>query len=808
MGSKCSYDCLGGPENMAVPSRRRPTQGLGMTGGEMGADEEGSLTPHLSTACYIENQDTYPVALGTINGFGGLDGRISSLPSSYRRLRKAKSMFSTRQRATPQWSHGISSEAYGCNNEASQEGNEGSVEVPRMQGSLRRSMSFFRGGNQPPRSIRHAKSRDAAIQLARTQFMHSRQPSLTTLKPRREYKPFRKTFRTTSGSVMNEGGTPYSEWSKNSAKIHGKARTLSSTIKKGLKRVLGLSKPPEEDVCSHDPPVDQPQWDDFQSSTVSGANQDCTSGSDYSNLDSPGPEYSPAPARPPTMRSVQSSDSLATTRSRVTSWADSTAAPTITTRKPGDRNPLSIVEENKVSIPGSHSRYGSPRPNALVDGQRLYSALMKHIGRNKADKSEEDIVRGRVKEHHPVPERTSSLQTCRSTQAIRQTPSNDSIASPLSFATANGSMVSPRKQRSRHFKHHGLQYPLRYPQAADYDRFDDTSSLCKQPPDNLFAISEDSDDDLGSAIVDSAQDLNNEDSPSVYSRATSDGSPKNVKSVGKVSQEPEEEPGMAMIYESQRTVYSSPKHSGNSSSVAAPTQPSADWQKWMKSQMERIETDSSRGHYREKAQIEDNDDDVHTINALALGLGNGRDTERESEVFLGLGETGNSVTDSKIPAQSNFSRPFSRSSSVRTIPAPQRDYTADTDNNHMSRGPSLSVRPGNRRQQPPESPTPKRDMTNIQSRRSTGQFRRNPARMPVSREAKAVPFRSIRDTPWDNRHMTDENTREGCVGVANPYRYQSSYSPMSSKQLVDSFLDSRRRQMEADMPENNSEVFI
>lgn len=103
------------------------------------------------------------------------------------------------------------------------------------------------------------------------------------------------------------------------------------------------------------------------------------------------------------------------------------------------------------------------------------------------------------------------------------------------------------------------------------------------------------------------------------------------KSVGKVSQEPEEEPGMAMIYESQRTVYSSPKRSGNSSSVVTPSQPSADWQKWMKSQMERIETDSPRGHYREKAQIEDNDDDVHAVNALALGLDNGRDRERGPE---------------------------------------------------------------------------------------------------------------------------------------------------------------------------------
>ena len=802
MDSKRSYDRLGGPENVAVPSRRRPAQDLGMAGDEIGPDEEGSSTPHLSAACYVENQDTCPVALGTINEFGGLDGRMSSLPSSYRRLRKARSMFSTKQRATPQLPHGISSEAYSCNPGAVQEGQESPVEVRRMQGSLRRSMSFLRSGSQPSRSVRHAKSQDAAIQLARTQFMQSHKPSLTTLKPRQEYKPFRKTFRTTSGSVLDEAGTPYSGRSKNSARIHGKARIFSSTIKKGLKRVLGLSKPPEDHVSGHDSPVDQSQWDDFQSSTASGVNQGCASGSGYSNFDSPGPDYSPA--RPPTMRSVRSSDSLATSRSRVTSWADSTAAPTITNRRPGDKNSLSVVEENEVSIPGGRSRHGSPRPNTSVDGQRLYSALMKHIDRNHTDDGEENVVLGRVKEHRPVPERTSSRHTCRSGQTIHQIPSDDSMASPLSFATANASMVSPRKQRSRQSKH---QYPLKHPQAADYDRFDDTSSLRRQPTDNLFAIGEDSDDDLSSVIVDRAQNPNEEDSPSVYSRATSGDSPKNVKAVRNTSQALKEEAGIAMIYESQRTVYSSPKRSGNPSSAATPTQPSADWQKWMKSQMERIETDPSRGHYREETQIVDDDDDVNTINHLAVGLGNGRNTERGSEVSLGLSETGSSLMDRKIPAQSNFSRPFSRSSSARTVAAPQKDYTADTDSNYMGRGLSLSVRSGNRLQQHPETPTPKRDAS--QPRRPTGQFRRNPvSRMPISREAKAVPFRSIRNTPRDNRHMTDENVKEGCVEVSNPYRYQSSYSPMSSKQMVDDFLDRRRRQMETEMPENNSGAFV
>lgn len=778
MESKRSYDRLGGPGHLAVPSRRRPVESPSVRGG----DEEASS---LSAACYVQNQDTYPVALGTINEFGGLDGRISSLPSSYRRLRKARSMFSTRQPTISRLPQGISSETFGCGPRASQEGQEASIETPRMQGSLRRSMSFLRGGGiQPSRSIRHAQSQDASIQLARTQFSQSRKPSLTNLKPRREHKPFRRTFRSASGSVMDDTGTPCSERSKNSAKIHGRARTFSSTIKKGLKRVLGISKPPEEHVSANDLPVDQPQWDDFQSSSV--ANQDYAPDSDF---DSPIQEYSPA--RPPTMRSARSTDSLATSRSRVTSWADSTAVPTITNRKPGDRNPLSIINENEIQTPGGRSRQGSPRPNTSVDGQQLYSALLKHIGKNQTNDGDENVSLGRVKEHRSIPERASSLHTCRSRQTIRHIPSDDSMASPLSFATASGSRSSPVKQRSRQYRRHGYRYPSRSPQAAAYDQFDDSSSVRRQPTDNLFAIGEDSDDESSSVIVDRSKNEKQEGSPSVYSRATSSDSENTAPP------KPTEEPGMAMIYESQRTVYSSPKRSANSSSAATPTRSSADWQKWMRSQMERIESNAARGHYREKTQIDDNDDDVNNINSLALGPE--RDTVGGTEISLVPSETGSSSTNSKTPAQNNFSRPFSRSSSIRTLAAPQRSHADDKD---IAGGLSLSARASNRLPQPPESPTPKREPIDSPSRRLTGQFHCYPtSRMLFSLQGKAAPFQPMRPSPWDNRHVTDENVKEGRSEASSPYRRQNSYPPVSSRQMVDDFLDSRRRQR---MEEGNS----
>lgn len=791
MESKRSYDRIGGPENLAVPSRRRPLDSPSVRGKE--DNEDGSS---LSAACYVQNQDTYPVSLGAINEFGGLDGRIASLPSSYRRLRKARSMFSTRQPTVSRLPQGISSEAFGCGPRTSHEGSMQTT--PRMQSSLRRSMSFLRGSGvqQPSRPIRHAQSQDASIQLARSQFSQSRKPSLTNLKPRREHKPFRRTFRSVSGSAMDDStGTPHSEKSKSSARIHGKARTFSSTIKKGLKRVLGISKSPEEHVSASDLPGDPPQWDDFQSSTAE--NQEYAAGSDFDS--SPVQEYSPA--RPPTMRSARSNNSLATSRSRVTSWADSTAVPTITNRKSGDRNPLAIINENEVQTPGGRSSQGSPRPNMSVDGQRLYSALMKHIGRNQTDDGDEDISLGRVKEHRPIPERASSLHTCRSRQTIRHVPSDDSLASPLSFATANGSRASPVKQRSRQSNRHG--YHSRSPQSAVYDRFDDSSSVRRQPADSLFAIGEDSGDDSSSVIVDRSKNEKQEDSPSVYSRATSSDAEDMAPPPASPPPKQIEEPGMAMIYESQRSVYSSPKRpttNSSSAGAATPTRSSADWQRWIKSQMERIEANETRGHYREKAQIDDNDeDDVNTIHSLALS------PEKDPS------EAGRSST----PVQNNFSRPFSRSSSIRTIAAtPQRSHAGD---NSIGDGlSSLSARASNRLPQPPESPTPKREPRDSPSRWMTGQFRRYPttSRMPLSLQGKAAaPFQPMHPTPWDTWHVTDENVKEGRSSTtSSPYRRQHSYSPVSSssssRQMVDDFLDSRRRRRMEEGNSNSSGAFV
>ncbi|RMJ27948.1 hypothetical protein PHISP_01145, partial [Aspergillus sp. HF37] len=254
--SKSSYDRVGGPDSVAVPQRRRPSGSIQFTDDSLSvshalvADGPPVRQPESPAGAH-EPYQSPTATLPPICEFGGLDGKNSSQPSSYRRLRKAKSMFSTRTRPSHA-SYGMSSPREGSD--------AGVSECPRQERTLRRSMSFLRGG-QPSRAIRHAKSQDVSIQLARSQFLQDaesprilvRQPSLLASKPRREHKPFRKTFRTTSAPGV---GAPSWAGQSRPSGAHGKARTISQTIKRGIKRVLGLSKPPEEPTPAHASPTD------------------------------------------------------------------------------------------------------------------------------------------------------------------------------------------------------------------------------------------------------------------------------------------------------------------------------------------------------------------------------------------------------------------------------------------------------------------------------------------------------------------------------------------------------------------------
>ncbi|KAJ5786344.1 uncharacterized protein N7503_011556 [Penicillium pulvis] len=838
--SRSSYDRLGGPSNVAVPRRRQNTSMQSTDDGHsvIVSSITTPMTPRQSERnSAARSHHENPAVLPPITEFRGLDGRDSSVPSSYRRLRKAKSMFSTRQRL-PHLALGKPPMPH-----ASSPGPDFSPEfaLPR---TLRNSTSFVRGNRQVPRTIRHAKSQDVAIQLARSQYLQeigspelqNRRPSFLLSRRKREHKPFRKSFRIPSDA----SGPDPSPGSFSSRLSHGRSRTFSASIKHGLKRVFGLSKHVDQPVeQSTEPPEELVPQD------LAG---DVTNYDDVSLASYPGDIHFSVESSP--LRVIQTSPSrasLCTTDSRKASWTTSTVAPTVNTRKTGNRQPLSLVEEDNdpneelSEIPAyntgcrlspSRKRSSTRNVNGWFNTQDLYTALMQQIGRNAAQDQEEVVLRT-VPEHRVIPERASSTYSHRSLRTVRRVPSEESTTSPESFATARGDSMSPQKyQRSV-----GYIKPLRVGSRVNPGQ-ENTGSRSAystgKSPHSAYVVGEDSDEETGSVIIAHPGTTTERVSPtSVYSRTTGGDTPTNK--AGVLAAPDGGEPGIATIFASERTAWSSPSHVRRLRPPMSTVQPSADWQQWMSSQIERIENVSpTREHFREDAQLQDEDEIfTHIL----------RQTSFPGQVLasplamVGGQDKGPQLLAGPMLPQSNYSRPFSRSSSVRTILSAQKfepeqatKVTANDDidltvhqvptvpswSNGVAETPMspMRIRTSNMIQIP-ESPTPLQKTGPVVMKRAwtQEQLRRYSARRPMT-NGKPNSFRSMR-SQRDLQGPTNENIGQGQEHdemMDEYHKLQDINSTISSKHMVDMFLDSRRRQMGMEPPtnENNApdEAFI
>lgn len=837
--SRGSYDRLGGPSNVAIPRRRQNTSLQSTDSGHsvIVSSITTPMTPRQSernSAAQTHHEN--PAVLPPITEFNGLDGRDSSVPSSYRRLRKAKSMFSTRQRlphlalGKPPMPHGSSP------------GPDFSPEfaLPR---TLRNSTSFVHGNRQVPRAIRHATSQDVAIQLARSQYLEengspevqSRRPSFLLSRRKREHKPFRKTFRTPSDA----SGPDPSPGSFSSRLSHGRSRTFSASIKHGLKRVFGLSRHAEQPAeQSAEPPEDTEPPEELVPQNLA---DDVTKHDGVSLASYPGDINVSDESRP--LRVIQTSPSrasLCTTDSRKSSRTTSNVAPTVTTRRTGHRQSLSLVEEDDdpndelSEIPAyntgsrlspSRKRSSTRNVNGWFNTQDLYTALMQQIGRNAAQ-NEEEVVLGTVPEHRVIPERASSTYSHRSLRTVRRFSSEESTTSPESFATARGDSMSPQK----HQRSVGYIRPLRI--GSRKPRQENTRSQSAysagKSPHSANIVGEDSDEETGSVIIAHSGSIKERVSPtSVYSRTTGGDTP--TKKAGVLAALDVGEPGIATIFASERTAWSSPSHVGRSRPSMSTVQPSADWQQWMSSQIERIENASpTREHFREDAQFQD-EDEIFT-DMLRQTPFPGQVLTSPLPVKGGQEKSPQLLAGPMLP-QSNYSRLFSRSSSVRTILSAQKfepeQTTKVTVNNDMdltvhpipavpswsngvaeSPGSPMRIRTSNMIQLP-ESPTPLQRTGPLVMKRAwtQEQFRRYSARRPMT-NGKQNSFRSMR-SQRDLQCPTNENARQGEEHdemMDEYHKLQDIHSTISSKHMVDMFLDSRRRQMGMEPPAHEKDA--
>ncbi|KAJ5360313.1 hypothetical protein N7517_009504 [Penicillium concentricum] len=811
--SKTPYDRLGGPGNVGIP-RRCPGSSLRSTDDSMSIGQ--SDLPKVSNPrrskeltgvsarghCFDD-----PAALPPITELDGLDGRDSSVPSSYRRLRKAKSMFSTRQR-TSQTPYGVPT--IPCGDPLDPERSPG-FQLPR---TMRRSMSFLRGGYQSPQVVPTAKGHDAAIELARGQFSQnfngrgpqSRRSSF--LLRRKEHRPFRRSFRTTS-----EGGFGAS------TERSDKSRSFSTSIKNKFRRVFGFSKATDQQPAPHG----NPKGAGASAVTPIGkGTEECSPRKLTAIEDGIDSNYLQSMPRSP------SRDSICSSKSRVTSWADSTMPNTVTTRKPRHRQSLSLVREGgdleqqlprTPAMDGAENQSplgvrGSTHQISIVDSQDLYTALLKQMGRNSLSDSNEELVFGNVSQHRVIPERKNSVYSQHGKRTIRHVPSQESSTSPGSFATARGGdQSSPRKyprsagsmQVSRGMLHQVTNQHM-------------ASVSDKRSQQSTYALSEGSDEDTGSVIVSRLRAPKRDIvSPSIYSRTTSGNTPTKTDNA---DMSVHDEPGTATIFTPQRTKYSSPKRANRASSPTSHVNPSADWQQWMSSQIERIEQASpTREHIREDAQYQDDDEYLTSLARRAPIAVSAPASATLSEVpdSTSITERKASV-ENRVPSQSNFSRPLIQASGMRTI-LPLRtikseniaqahvnslamDTAAKPDENTSpglipvtcNQEPSpIRLRSGN--MQPPESPTPKgvrakRSWTKEQQRRYSAR------RAPIAQDSRINHFRSMRMQRGNRANNENAREQDEYNDIMDSYsQLQDIHSTISSKRMVDLFLDSRRRQM-------------
>ena len=351
-----------------------------------------------------------------------LDSDIASIPSSYKRIRKSKSMYSPRKTTSIQLANGTPHSGFHSRSHSEQSSDSiiRLSQLPKV--NLRRSLSFLRGkSDRSSFSAPQNATSDAAVQMARDQYLRqmqqerlNAQPSVLTLGKRNKVqKVFRRTVRTSS---TNSYGNAVASATSNSTEppvargLGDRARNISFSLRNKLKKVFQRPSDTQGGIPAQQLDARRPHFGDYNG-TASGLERR------YEGIPSPDGETlrrvstresllrnspvvldrgSPAGS----IRSARSDNSSSHSKSRVSSWADSTATNTLSSRQKLERKRLSVIQENGGPHQPSSSvrHYGelndgynafrkpirnnsvTGRTRGLVDSQRIYSALQRRLG--------------------------------------------------------------------------------------------------------------------------------------------------------------------------------------------------------------------------------------------------------------------------------------------------------------------------------------------------------------------------------------------------------------------------------------------
>ncbi|OBT83675.1 hypothetical protein VE02_07643 [Pseudogymnoascus sp. 03VT05] len=403
--------------------------------------------------------ESYATALAEYDEYYTREDDVVTTPSSYRKIRRSKSMLHPATVQGPLFSNGTPESSI-----AGQRNNGLFRSKSNVALRAQKSMSFLQGGRS--RSAQNP-GYDVAVQVARDKFLHQveqqrlrEQPSFLfrSSKARREEKSLRRSFRTNSST--NSYGMPIASENQNYHRswddsLKNRARQASKSFKNKLKGLFRRS--------NGDGSVAIPDQE------VQAQNSHIT---DYevqigppTALDSPYEESPPGRAtlstvstRQPSLRMVPSSNRLrsiagsmqsltseASSRSRVMSWTNTdTTANSRYAAAERERERLSVINENGThkasssfnrpplknqysaypdfNLPGS--THGHPPPFVgQVDSARVYSALMRRLDENSQEAKltkQKDNSRTSRSPKHGVPG-SGSVDSQQSSQGYKST---------------------------------------------------------------------------------------------------------------------------------------------------------------------------------------------------------------------------------------------------------------------------------------------------------------------------------------------------------------------------------------------------
>ena len=412
---------------------------------------------HKNEISISSNERELAALAQPVGEFGESDS--ASVPSSYRRLRKAKSMFSPGKTPSAVFSDGISKSRRHFHSQSLQSSDTYHEQLRTPDPRLRKSYSFLRGvTDRISTSSRQYATNDAAVQLARDQYLRQleqqrlkKQPSFLGLGNRRKpHRAFRKTVRTSStNSYGSATASPLASVEPPKIKEFGhRARSLSQTIKNKIKQAFKRCSDTNDTIPVQQIKATYPHYGDYIL-TSDGKEQryppvpelDAELLLRVGSRESVGytaPVFVDKNSPPGSIRSAHSDDNESNGKSRVTSWTDSTAANTINMSQPMARKRLSIIKEDggphqssssarNYEVPSDgYAGFRQPvRQNSAghisgsIDTQRIVSALQKKIDENNRKAALDDSESG-TDSSSGHQKRPWSTRTPRKTSSVRK----------------------------------------------------------------------------------------------------------------------------------------------------------------------------------------------------------------------------------------------------------------------------------------------------------------------------------------------------------------------------------------------------